>query len=310
MRLFSASGLPTSVQLGIGDDAAIIRAGREHWVWTIDACVEGVHFDQRWLLPQHVGWKSFHAAASDIAAMGARPVAALCSVALPKNCDLDRMRSVARGQARAARSLGCAIIGGNLTSARELSIHTTLLGTTNRPLQRNGARAGDEIWLLGQVGAAGAGLEISRSVSEEKRTSDMRWCVRSWQRPKALVDAGYGLRTVAHAAIDVSDGLAADLQHLAKASSVRAVLRAESIDSAVGPRLRRVAKQLNRSVLDWALFGGEDYALLAAGAPHQRPVGAIAIGRFETGRGVWLQTANKTRRLSPVGFDHFKKRGA
>ena len=310
LRLFSANGVPNSVQLGIGDDAAVIRTGRERWVWTIDACVEGVHFDHRWLLPQDVGWKSFQAAASDIAAMGARPVAALSSIALPKSYELGRLRAVARGQQRAARSLGCAVIGGNLTSARELSIHTTLLGTTNRPLKRTGARAGDEIWLIGQVGAAGAGLEISRDVSEANRTSDMRWCARNWRRPKALIDAGYGLRTLAHAAIDVSDGLAADLQHLAKASGKRAVLRAESVENAVGPRLRRVAKSLNRSALDWALFGGEDYALIAAGAPHKRPVGAIVIGHFETGRGVWLQTAGKTRRLSPLGFDHFRQRGA
>ena len=307
-RLFSAKGLPASVLLGIGDDAAIIRAGRDRWVWTIDACVEGVHFDQRWLLPQDVGWKSFQAAASDIAAMGARPVAALCSMALPKNCEPAQLRAMARGQAHAARSLGCSIVGGNLTCARELSIHTTLLGTTNRPLKRDGARVGDEIWLIGQVGAAAAGLEISRGIPEGDRTSDMRWCARNWQRPKALVDAGYGLRTLAHAAIDVSDGLAADLQHLAKASGVRAVLRAESIDNAVGRRLRRVAQRLHRSTLNWALFGGEDYALLAAGAPHQRPVGAFVIGQFESGRGVWLQTAGKTRRLSPLGFDHFRRR--
>ncbi len=308
LRLFSANGTPDSVALGVGDDAAIIRPGRKRWVWTIDACVEGVHFDHRWLAPRDVGWRSFQAAVSDIAAMGARPVAALCSLALPKNGDLALFRAVAHGQARAARSLGCAIVGGNLTSARQLSIHTTVLGTTDRPLRRDTARTGDEIWLIGQVGAAAAGLEIARGVSEHDRTTDMRWCARHWQRPKALIDDGYGLRTLAHAAIDVSDGLAADLKHLAQASGLRAVLNADSLEKAAGPRLRRVAQALNRSALDWALFGGEDYALLAAGPSRKRPATAVTIGHFESGRGVWLQTANQTRHLSPAGFDHFKPR--
>lgn len=306
LGLFSRMPTPASVTLGIGDDAAIIKNGRENWVWTVDACVEGVHFDRRWLTAKDIGWRSFHAAASDIAAMGARPMAALSSLALPMHLEAAAFRGIAQGQALAARSLGCAIIGGNITRARELSIHTTLLGSTDRPLRRDGARISDEIWLIGHVGAAAAGLLVLQAVPEKRRTPAQRWCARQWRRPNALVAAGQTLRSVAHAAIDVSDGLAADLCHITEASHLRAVLDTVALNETLGVRLHRAARELKREALDLALFGGEDYALLATGPARKRPQEARVIGHIEKGRGVWLRTGNKTRRLSSLGFDHFR----
>jgi len=306
LGLFSSMPTPAQVTLGIGDDAAIIKSGRESWVWTVDACVEGVHFDQRWLTARDIGWRSFHAAASDVAAMGARPMAALCSLALPKHLEPAAFRSIARGQALAARSIGCAIVGGNMTRASELSIHTTLLGSTDRPLRRDGARVADEIWLIGQVGAAATGLLVLQAVPEKHQTPAQRWCVRQWRRPNALVAAGQTLRSVAHAAIDISDGLAADLGHLTAASHVRAVLDTVALDQALGIRVHQAALELKREALDLALFGGEDYALLATGPARKRPKEAQVIGHIEKGRGVWLRTGTKTRRLSSLGFDHFR----
>jgi thiamine-monophosphate kinase len=297
---------PAQVTLGIGDDAAIIKCGRKNWVWTVDACVEGVHFDRRWLTARDIGWRSFHAAASDVAAMGARPVAALCSLALPRHLEAAEFRGIAQGQALAARSLGCAIIGGNLTRASELSIHTTLLGSADRPLRRDGAHISDEIWLIGQVGAAAAGLLALQTVTEKRRTPAQRWCARQWRRPNALVAAGQTLRSVAHAAIDISDGLAADLGHIVEASRVRAVLDAMALNEALGIRVHKAASELKREVLDLALFGGEDYALLATGPARKRPKEAQVIGQIEKGRGVWLRMEGKTRRLSSSGFDHFR----
>lgn len=306
LGLFAGIPTPAPVTLGIGDDAAVIKSGRENWVWTVDACVEGVHFDRRWLTAKDIGWRSFHAAASDVAAMGALPMAALCSLALPKNLEPATFRGIAQGQALAARSLGCAIVGGNMTRASELSIHTTLLGSTRRPLRRDGARLADEIWLIGQVGAAAAGLLVLQSVPEKRQTPAQRWCARQWRRPNALVASGQALRPVAHAAIDISDGLAADLGHLATASHVRAVLDADALDQALGVRLHKAARELKCTALDLALFGGEDYALLATGTAHKRPKEARVIGHIEKGRGVCLRTGTETRRLSSLGFDHFR----
>lgn len=304
--LFSKLPASRSVSLGIGDDAAVLRASRGQWVWTIDACVQAVHFDLRWLTARDVGWRSFHAAASDIAAMGAVPVAALCSLALPQRADTNTFRDVARGQAAAARSLKCPIIGGNMTRSSELSIHTTVLGVTKRPLRRDGARVGDEIWLLGQVGAAAAGLITSREVPIDAQTLAQRWCARQWRRPTALIDAGKNLGSLAHAAIDVSDGLVADLRHIAEASRVRAVIHANALHETLASKQRRAARELGRKPIELALFGGEDYALLATGSAHKRPLGAHVIGRIETGSGVWLQTDAALQRLSDSGFDHFR----
>ena len=304
-QLFGKQRMPSSIKLGIGDDAAVIRSGRKHWVWTVDACVEGVHFRHDWLSPHDLGWRSFHAAVSDLAAMGAQPVAALSSVALPKHSGLAMFRSIARGQAAAARSLSCPIIGGNLTSASECSVHTTVLGITNRPLKRSGARAGDQIWLIGIVGAAAAGLQVLRRVPVSKRTVEQRWCIRIWRRPTALITDGYALRRVAHAAIDVSDGLVADLHHITEACGVRAVLDAASLRTALSPQLLRAAHQLKCDALDWALFGGEDYALIAIGPGRQKPANAAAIGQVERGHGVWLRHAERVRPLLAKGFDHF-----
>jgi thiamine-monophosphate kinase len=304
--LFSKVPTPASVALGIGDDAALIRPGSGQLVWTIDAAVQGVHFDWRWLSANDLGWRSFQAAASDIAAMGARPIAALSSLALPKALDRQVFRNIARGQASAARSLGCAIAGGNLTRSQQLAIHTTLIGSTNHALRRDGARRNDELWLIGQLGAAAAGLLVLKTVPKERQSTAERWCVHQWRRPTALVEAGISLRQRAHAAIDVSDGLAADLGHLAKASNVRAVLDAAALEQALDQRLHQAARTLKKDPLQLALFGGEDYALLAAGPAHKRPTGAFTVGRFEKGRGVWLCSARGTRPLARAGFDHFR----
>jgi len=193
-----------------------------------------------------------------------------------------------------------------MTRASELSIHTTLLGATDRALRRDGARARDEIWLIGQVGAAAAGLLVLQSVPVKHQTPAQRWCARQWRRPNALVAAGQKLRSLAHAAIDISDGLAADLGHLTAASHVRAVLDTVALDQALGIRLHKAARELKREALDLALFGGEDYTLLATGPARKRPNEARVIGHIEVGRGVWLRTGNKTRRLSNLGFDHFR----
>jgi thiamine-monophosphate kinase len=120
-----------------------------------------------------------------------------------------------------------------------------------------------------------------------------------------LVGAGAELSTVANAAIDVSDGLAADLGHVADASGARAVLDATALEQALDRRLRKTASLLQRDPLELALFGGEDYALIATGPSSKRPPLAHAIGQIEKGRGVWLRTPRATKRLSRSGFDHF-----
>jgi thiamine-monophosphate kinase len=305
-RLFARTNERGTVILGIGDDAAVLRPASQPLVWTTDACVENVHFKLNWLSAEDLGWHSYNAAVSDLAAMGARPIGALSSLALPANIDKKIWQGIARGQARAAKALDCPVIGGNLTRASEISIHTTAIGGVRRPLRRDGAQVGDEVWLVGRIGAAAAGLSVLMRVPEAKWNSAMLTCVNVWRRPKALLQEGLGLIGKANAAIDISDGLAGDASHIAKASGVSLVLGADAIESAIPARVKNVSSLLGCSALDFALTGGEDYALLATGKSAQRPSFARCIGIVERGQGVWLETDQKKVRLC-AGFDHFGK---
>ncbi len=301
-------GLPQDgIALGIGDDAAVLlssSANSAPLVWTIDAQVEGTHFKRPWLCWGDVGWRSFMAAGSDLAAMGASPVAALSSLILPGDVDDDAFHALVDGQAEAARVIMAPIVGGNLAKGREVSVTTTLFGRTDTPMTRHGARVGDGVYLAGSLGLARAGwLLLEKGRGEEPVFAS---CIEAWRRPTARIADGLVLRPRAHAAIDISDGLSRDAGHLAHASSVRIVLEEEALRGQVPEVLHRAASELGVEALDLALSGGEDYALLAAS-----PVsldGFIRIGRVEKGpAGVMLDRGPRgCEALADRGFDHFR----
>lgn len=304
--LFS-SAASRRVATGIGDDAAVLRAPRGALVWTIDTSVEEVHFRRKWLTLAQVGERSFHAAVSDIAAMGAKPVAALSNLTVPAASDGRVAVGIARGQARAARELGCPVIGGNLSRGSELSVTTTVLGVAARPITRSRARPGDELWLVGDVGLAGAGREwLSRGRSV--RGKHVAMCVAAFRTPRALVRAAGLLSGRAHSAIDVSDGLAVDARRLSSASGVHVVLDERALEGCLRTELVRVARVLGLDPLELALYGGEDYALLASGPASKRPRGARIVGRVEKGRGAVLALPGGPARPLGPGFDHFAPR--
>jgi thiamine-monophosphate kinase len=311
-RTFGGRRPRRPILVGIGDDAAVLemRAGR--LIWTVDCAVEGVHFRTEWLSLEDVGWRSFHAAVSDVAAMGGTPVAALSNLVIPQSMPAAAVRSLAKGQALAARSLRCPVVGGNLSRGSELGVTTTVLGRVDRPLLRSGARAGDELWLVGDVGMARAGLLwLSKKRRTPMREMDARTrraiarCVDTWRRPEALVRLGARLRAHARAAIDVSDGLSTDAAHLAEASGVRVVIEDAALRAALSRDLVTASAVLGTDALDLALSGGEDYALLATGPSRSRPRGARRIGRVERGGGVFVESGDVVRRVRPKGFEHF-----
>lgn len=301
-------GVPgaSGIDVGIGDDAAVLAPVDASLVWTIDAQVDGTHFRLDWLGWEDVGWRSFMAAASDLAAMGATPIAALSALALSDAVDDAALDALARGQAEAARAVSAPVVGGNLARGRETSITTTLLGRAERPVLRGGARAGDGVYLAGVVGMAALGLA---ALQRGARLDDPRVaaCVGAWRRPRALVDLGLALPGRASAATDVSDGLARDAGHLAEASAVTLVFDADLLSRrSSGGALERASALLGRDLLDAVLYGGgEDYALLATSpsplAGFDR-VGAVEAG----GPGVALLRGDGARApLDPRGFDHF-----
>jgi len=290
------------LELGIGDDAAVLKsAGR--WVWTVDSAVEHVHFERGWLSLADLGWRSFQAAASDVSAMGGTPFAALSSVIFPPRFTASELTQLARGQRAAARALGCAIVGGNLARGAELSITTTVIGSVKRALLRSAARAGDELWLCGELGWAAAGLRLLQAGEQRATSAAARRALRAFRRPQAQLAAGLELARGAHAAIDISDGLAGDAQHVAQASGVELSIDLASLTATLSPALQRLASGLGLNALELALYGGEDYALLASGPKRSRPRSAQVIGAVRKGRGVWLIEGG-TRRRARRGFEH------
>jgi thiamine-monophosphate kinase len=291
------------VELGIGDDAAVLVSppAGARIVWTIDQQVEGAHFRRELASWHDVGWRSYCAAASDVAAMGAKPWCALCALVLPDDVDAAALEGLTHGQGDAASDVGAPIVGGNLSRGSVLSVATTLLGVCERPVARAGARPGDGVWLAGQVGMAAAGLRALASGRGGDKA--LRAAVAAWRTPRALVSYGLAMAKAAHAAIDVSDGLARDVGHIAKASGVEIVLDASELRRDAG--LVEASAALGADALDLALYGGEDYALVAASdLPIQ---GFRRIGEIRSGTGLVLRDAGHESPLEARGFDHFAK---
>jgi thiamine-monophosphate kinase len=294
------------VQLGIGDDAAVLAAGADAWVCSVDASVEGVHFDLAYLSLEDVGYRAFQAAASDLAAMGAAPAAALSSLILPRGLPRAGIDQLTLGQQAASLDCECPIVGGNLSRGKELSVSTTVLGRVVRALLRSGARPGEQLWLVGPVGLAAAGLACLRlglGGTGSARQQAIANCVRAWRRPRALLARGRELGTFASSCIDVSDGLATDARQLARASGVRIVVDAARLRASLGASLLEASRALGRAPLQFALYGGEDYALLATGPSASRPSWATAIGRVTRGQGVVLERDGRSLPLGR-GYDH------
>lgn len=254
------------VLLGIGDDCALLAPPRdEALVATVDAVVEGVHFDARFP-PADVGWKALAVNVSDVASMGARPLWALCALALPRGADLRRVARIGAGLGRCAREHGVALAGGNVTASRDLALTVTVLGAVPRraALLRSGARPGDVVAVSGTLGDAALGLEPGAP----------RSALRRQRRPLPRVALGEALRGLATACIDLSDGLLQDLGHVCDASGCGA-----EVDLARLPLSRafRVAAEGRPDPWALAVTGGEDYELCVA-VPPRRWARALAAG--------------------------------
>jgi thiamine-monophosphate kinase len=303
-----SGGRGSGIELGIGDDAAVLRVGRERIVVSCDDQVEGVHFDWRWLSAVDVGYRSLQAAASDLAAMGALPLAAVASLHVPPGFAPAKLRALAQGQAAAARKLRCPVVGGNVTRGERLSVTTTVLGRVKQPILRAGALPSDELWVLGELGLARAGLLLHQKrlrVPASLRAAAAR-ARAAWARPEARIADGQRLLGRAHAALDVSDGLSGDVEHLASAGRVKAVVEARRLSELAADEVARLGDLLGEPAAALALNGGEDYALLAAGPKTRRPLGARVIGRFERGQGVELELESGKRLPLKGGFDHLR----
>ena len=262
------------------DDAAVLAVpGGGSVVVSTDSVVAGVHVDLALCAPADVGWKALMGALSDLAAMGARPLGALVALCVPGSDGSGELAlGVMAGVAEAVGVSGCPVVGGDVSSAPELVVTVTVLGSVDGgvPVARAGARAGDVVLLTGPCGGSAAGLRVLRAGESGGGVSPSADLVGAYRRPVARLAEGEVLRQAgAHAMIDISDGLALDLHRLADASGVGFALH----DVPVAEGATRAE----------ALGGGEDYELL------------VAIGAEDAVRGAEALAARGLRAPRPIG---------
>jgi thiamine-monophosphate kinase len=302
--------------LGIGDDCALLapRAG-EMLAISTDMLVEGRHFFAD-VDPEALGHKTLAVNLSDLAAMGAQPQAFTLAVSLPK-ADEAWLAAFSEGLFALAERYGCELIGGDTTGG-PLNLCVTVFGSVppQAALRRDAAQPGDDIWISGTLGDARAGLGVQRG-EWSADASDTATFRRALERPEPRVPLGLALRGLAHAALDLSDGLAGDLLHILERSRMRATVDADAVPRSAA--LRRLAPAIQQSC---TLAGGDDYelcftapataraAIEAAGHAVAVPVTRIGtISALETADDRpaidWRNAAGAPLTLTLQGFDHF-----
>ncbi len=291
---------------GLKDDAAIIAA-REgaDLVVTTDALVEGVHFfasDP----PDLVAKKALRVNLSDLAAKGAAPHGYLLALSLPASIDMTWLESFARGLGEDQAEFALSLLGGDTTlTPGPLAIVITAFGhvPSGAMIRRAGARPGDLVFVSGTIGDGGGGLSVLKG--EEATSSHREHLISRYRLPTPRLALGQTLRGIATASLDVSDGLLADLGHIAEASGVRIVVEAERI-----PRSAALAALWGDGMdaVVRAATSGDDYeiALTAVSPPLNTPVPVTCIGRVEQGSGVvLLDSQGKDVPIPRAGYRHF-----
>jgi len=297
--------------IGIGDDAAAWRGDGAVQLATIDSLIEKVHFSLKTTTWEELGWKALAVNLSDIAAMGGAPGYALVSLALPPDTDVDNVTAMYRGMMALAEPSGVAVVGGDTCAAPLVSVTVALFGSAaDGLLTRSGARPGDQVAVTGYLGSSAAGLEmLTRQLRFDPATGD--YLRRAHLRPVPRVAEGQALSARGvRAGIDISDGLLADLGHVAASSGLGARVTAEQVP--VHPAVREA---FGEQALEMALGGGEDYELLFT-APAGIMDGTRAalacpvtvIGEMVAGKAgeVCLLEKGRPRAAGRRGWEHFR----
>jgi len=288
----------TQVQVGIGDDAAVIKSSNNKLVATVDMAVEDIHFNKRWSSPFQIGAKLTTANLADIFAMGAVPKYLLVAAGISEVNNSETVAELAKGIRSVADRFEVTVIGGDLSKSEKMSLSITALGELSaQPILRSGARVGDLIYLSSLTGLSAAGLAILN-----RELDRPRYVVEAHLNPKLV--APDKLIKVATSMCDVSDGLATDAAHLSYASNVNFNLSKDLISQAADFKdLAELAKELNEDVFDWILTGGEDHFFLATvGKENESNELGIQIGSVGKGEGKLLLDGVEIKKS---GYQHF-----
>ncbi|RKR90695.1 thiamine-phosphate kinase [Micromonospora pisi] len=299
-RVTARLGSGATVLLGPGDDAAVVSAPDARVAASTDVLVEGRHFRRDWSSATDVGHRAAAANLADIAAMGAVPTALLVALCIPTDLEVRWAEELADGLGAEAALVGASVVGGDMSSSPTLTIAVTALGDLGgrAPVVRSGARPGDVVALAGRIGYAAAGYTV---LSRGFRTPKL--LVEAYRRPEVPYRAGpQAARLGATSMIDVSDGLLADLGHVASASEVGIDLRSGAFE--IPAQMRDAAHALGIDPYAWVLGGGDDHAL-AATFPAQvaLPDDWRVIGRVVDGTGL---TVDGKPYKGSAGWDHFR----
>lgn len=320
---------PSSIIKNIGDDCAVFDPRfTPRLAVTTDMLLEDVHFRRRWISPYFLGRKSLAVNLSDLAAVGAVPYACLLSLALPPDLTSDYFHSFMKGFLEEGECWHAPLIGGDLSRSEKIYVSVTAWGSLQAgdPVWRSQGQDGDKVVLVGEIGLARVGLEILQQedpsqiwkINSENKLA--QWagdsfryrCLKAHLLPKALVQVGSWLcrNRLANAMIDISDGLASDLFHIACQSQLVAEIEVEQL-----PLPEQAIGQLDP--LEAALNGGEDHALiftasqeqldrLSSSYPTNFPPYRV-IGKLSGGEpSLYLKRKGKQEKYEPRGFNHFR----
>jgi thiamine-monophosphate kinase len=317
----------SSIERGIGDDAAVIRSGpSRRQLVTTDLLAEGIHFDRRTAAFADIGFRAATANLSDIAAMGGTPQYLLVSLAMPRNATVRQVRQLYDGMMAACRPHRVRLIGGDTSASRSgWFVNVMLVGTpgSGRILFRSGAREGDGLYVTGTLGDSRAGLHLlmrGTAGAGSLAAGHRRFLIQRHLRPTARIREGRWLSMVpwATSAIDISDGLSGDLRHLCTESRVGALIELSALP--ISSACRQYASTVRRDPVTFALAGGEDYELLFTIPGRQRVrferasarqrIEATRIGTVTAAKhGLRMVLTNGRQRPLPVtSYEHFRPR--
>ncbi len=296
-ELFQTS-FAQGVEVGIGDDAAVISASNNKLVATLDIAIEDVHFKSLWSSPFQIGAKLTTANLADLFSMGATPKYLLVGAAISEVNNSEVITELAQGIRSVADKFEVSVIGGDLSKSEKMSLSITALGEMAKdPITRSGASAGDLIYLSALPGLSAAGLAIL-----ERGLDRPKYVVQAHLNPKLV--APIKLIEVASAMSDISDGLVSDARNIARASKVDLNFDTSALEASPDFKdLGELATELGVDVYDWIFSGGEDHFFIAT-VPEKyadKNLG-IQVGKVVAGSGLITIDGVQTQR---AGYQHF-----
>ncbi|MFZ1382418.1 MAG: thiamine-phosphate kinase [Scrofimicrobium sp.] len=301
--------------LGSGDDCAVVQAPGGKFAVTTDVLVEDVHFRRDWSSPDEIGMRAAVQNLSDVNAMGGQTTALVVSLVFPPDLEVQWLERFAGGLAAVVGPSGAGVVGGDLSRGEKLVISVAAHGRlSNSPVTRSGARPGDTLAVVGNLGYSAAGMAAlsSGAVAGSLHGADVpvpyRRAVALYRCPEPPLEAGpLAASRGATAMLDISDGLVEDGIRMAEASDVTL----DFTRNALGPRVEElsdIGHELGVDPLEWVLYGGEDHGLLVAFPPYVlvttpfTAVGTVGERKFGRSERVTLDRVPLEQR----GFDHFR----